>query len=170
MLGHHLGTDEIVAPFGHHAWIYVRNLTNESIYAGALGLEGMQKITVGTWHSTYHDGVWYNMERFYADEFSETNSVSLVKTLTASELATLNNAITNSSNDKWNNINNCSWFAAKMWNTVSDYEISPGIIPTPITLRNNMVENAGATTGLYIAEDLDVYVGGSDPQIYYIFD
>ena len=164
------GTDSaetgISAVVGHHAWIQVRNLTNNTITVGGLSVGPLKSVTIGTWSGEIHKGIFYNYEVYKQSRyssFSATESVYAVQVLTQSELNILNSKITLSSNDIWRTYNNCSSFAARMWNSVADYSVSAGVIPTPENLAESILEDAGGSTQLMLPNATKVYYGGADP-------
>ena len=83
-----------------------------------------------------HNGLWYNLESYFANQGAYDGRVSLSEEITQSELDTLNGII--NSNDKWSLFNNCSSFAAKTWNSVSGTSLSAGWINTPSNLKKSI--------------------------------
>ena len=152
---------------GHHSWIQVCNLTNEEILVGGLYVEPAQTITIGTWNGSAHRGVYYNVEIFYRNQFSTTESVYAVQLLTQEELEILNSQIVLDSNDSWDIYNNCSNFAKKMWNAVADYTVSAGIVPNPITLANNILGTLGGSTQLLLPTEGTTYYDAANPTRWY---
>ncbi len=151
---------------GHHAWIQVQNLTSNEITVGGLSIGPVECITIGTWQGKIHEGIFYNYEVYkqsVLSSFSSTESVYAVQLLTQSELNTLNSQIVLPSNDTWHSYNNCSSFAARMWNSVADYSVSAGIIPTPINLANSILSDAGGSTQLMLPSASEVFYGGANP-------
>lgn len=152
---------------GHHSWIQIFNHTTQTLTVGGLELPSLKGVTIGTWHGNVHDGIWYNLEDFYEHEFSTTQSVLATQSLTQTQLNTLTNNLKRSSNDDWSLGNNCSSFAARMWNLFSDYDVSAGIIPTPINLANSIVDDAGGYQSLSMPSTVsEVFYGGANPESY----
>lgn len=112
---------------------------------GGLDVPSLCAVSVGTWPMNTHNGIWYNLENYYGDEFSETESVYAIQLLNETQLNTLNTQIKRASNDDWSYTNNCSSFAARMWNLNSEFQVSAGIIPTPTNLKNSILNDAGGS-------------------------
>ena len=158
------------AAAGHHSWIQVQNIISNPIAVGGLTIPGFKAVTVGTWNGIMnrnHSGIWYGAESACASEFSNGESVYLSATLTVAELNRLTAQIRNGANDTWSLRKNCSYFASKMWNVIatSNNEVSAGLIPTPVNLKNSILENGGSV-GLNLPMDIGVYYGGANPVFF----
>ncbi|MBR3888748.1 MAG: hypothetical protein IKJ32_06580 [Clostridia bacterium] len=163
----------LAAAAGHHAWIQVQNLTNSEITVGGLPVGALKCVTIGTWHGSVHDGIFYNYEVYKQSEyssFSTTESVYAVQLLNQSELNVLNTQIVLPANDDWWATNNCSSFAEKMWNSVADYPVNAGIIDTPKALAESILEEAGGSTQLMLPNAEIAYYGGANPVEYKTID
>jgi len=152
---------------GHHSWITVRNLTSSEILVGGLNLPALKTFSIGTWTGNIHDGIFYNFEMYGRDEFSTSESVYKSLALTQSQLNTLNySGIRLAENDTWTHLNNCSSFAARMWNLNATTEISAGIIENPKNLASNILNNYGSTGLKLGSEYMGYYYGGANPIIF----
>ena len=127
-----------------HSWLYFENLTDKNITVGVYTLEPGKAVSVGTFKNTRSDGagVYYNVEAYCTAKYGSSGRVSLSETITASELAKVNGII--NSNNTWSLVHNCAWFAAKVWNSVSDIDVFSG--STPSCLKTSMKVESGYKT------------------------
>jgi hypothetical protein len=130
---------------GRHAWISFENTS--SAYQRLGGLDYYQGTggTVGTYGNlseTNHKGVHYNVESVKVNDHGIYKPrYSISAQITADQLSRVSKVIT--SNDVWTYLNNCSWFAAAVWNATGGTYISAGVIPTPKTLSDNIQKISG---------------------------
>jgi len=131
-----------------HAFIMVVNTHTKKIKVGRKSVKKGGSVTVGTFgNRSAHNGVWYNIEAYC---ISSSSRVSLTKAITSKQLKKVSKKIRN--NDKWGLIKNCSWFAAKVWNSINSgsNKVKPGVIPTPAKLAANIKEHKGYQTEIAI--------------------
>ncbi|MDR0784164.1 MAG: hypothetical protein LBE83_10470 [Propionibacteriaceae bacterium] len=130
--------------FGHAFLIVNNDLTSGFTVAGLTVPVGGQ-VTVGTFgNRTAGAGVYLNIEAYYAT--STDGRVSLSACITTSQLVTLNAKI--SASNSWTTGNNCSWFAATVWNAVvTDQQVNSGVpgLSTP----NDLIKSIKAKTTWY---------------------
>lgn len=137
--------------FGHHSWLAITNLNKETIKINSIALKSRETMTLGTWQGGIHNGIFYNVERFYYDkgEFSLNQSAYNMQLLNEFGLNYLNSIITNENNDVWSISNNCANFAERTWNSLSKQNsnhkviINAGIIKTPIKLYESILQSGG---------------------------
>lgn len=157
------GYTGIETGLGHHSWLVVKNLTLSNISVGGLQLASNKKHSVGTWKTPLHNGIFYNLEKYYENEMS-SQSVSISAYIDATSLSIINHAFTDSGYDTWLPTYNCTDFAIEIWNYAvdSNYQISAGIINTPRGLKNSILDLGGANT-LELSSVASVYYGGANP-------
>lgn len=118
-----------------HAWITIRNCTDNVLTVGHLDVSAGDTISIGTFgNRANHKGIWYNIEAYYN---SGASSVSKSVYLTLDQFNTVNSKI-NSSN-QWTATNNCSKFAVNVWNSAGLTQLSAGSVATPQNLYNSIV-------------------------------
>lgn len=113
-----------------HCWIYVENLTDDTMQIGAYELKSGEGVSIGTFGITRYDGygIYYNLEAYCQTRYGMSGYRTMTENLTQDELDTLHNGIKNYKNS-WNIFRNCIAFANKMWNLVSDKRLSNLIFP-----------------------------------------
>ena len=99
--------------------------------------------------------MWYNLEAKYVAQGAYDGRVSLSMELTSAQLDTINKVI--EASDSWSELNNCSSFAVKVWNSVSSVKLSNGTIGTPTNLRDSIKSKSGYWTNLNFTQDYKVY-------------
>lgn len=158
---------------GHHAWLTFKNVTNTTQPFGGCIVGAYNSYTVGTWQSSTHDGIFYNYESYYNDlgEFDSENSSYLAIAVTETDLAIINDYITDSSNDCWYAWQNCVNFSEGVWNSIasSANQISGGIGPikTPKLLKSNIDTKSMCSSGYVIpASGNGYYYRGANPIIF----
>ena len=122
-----------------HAWLVVDNISDSSIVVGRMTIPAGGTVSIGTFGPLYgRSGLWYNLEGYrYLYEGDFNGRVSLTKSITSSELSTMNVKI-NSYNDTWNILDNCSSFAKNVYNTVSLNNLTADTPNTPGGLKNSI--------------------------------
>lgn len=148
---------------GHHSWLVISNLTNSSIYIGGLSVPAGEMYSFGTWTGELHDGIYFNEEGLYYNEFSNSSKY-YGRTITQAELNIITTAVSSQEYDKWSRTYNCSSFAQDIWNiTAQDNEkVSAGLINTPKSLAQSIVD-IGGTVGKKIPFNKPRYYGGAVP-------
>lgn len=113
-----------------HCWIYVENLTGEALTVGIYEVEPYGAVSVGTFGHTRYDGwgIYYNVEAYSQTTYGMGKYITLSEELTKEEFTKLSNAV-KSYNNKWSWFKNCTSFAAKVWNSVSDVRVSAAVLP-----------------------------------------
>lgn len=130
-----------------HAFLSFKNTYSDPIGIGGLIVGRGCEITFGTWDLSVHRGVWYNLESYWINHANKMpNRISVSMKVTMSQVNVINFIIDMWGN-YWNLIENCSSFAASVWNNVSKIvsgpEISVGAIPTPQGLYNSIKKMDG---------------------------
>lgn len=124
-------------PQGGHAWITIKNRLGTDIQVGTFSVSPGQEISLGTFGNQFeHLGIWYNIESLNADHPNYIGRVSLSQFINFNQLATINTYIQN--NDSWSVYNNCSNFAAGVWNAVSDDDVKFSVWPMPSVLADEI--------------------------------
>ncbi len=128
-------------PAYFHVWIYIHNISGETIRVGAYDLPANEGVSVGSWGMTVLDswGIYYNIEAYASREKTENDYYTITKEISLQELETVSEEIT-----KWNYWDfffNCTVFACRVWNCVGDKYILP--VPLPlITLLQMAIQGA----------------------------
>lgn len=155
------------AQFGHHSWIAITNFCKTPIKINGITIKIFETMTIGAWQGGIHNGIFYNVERYYAEkgEFATENSAYKLETLNIFELNYLISIINNTANDTWSLTNNCATFAEKIWNTFASEEtkISAGIIKCPLKLYDNILAHGGKKGLILSSKEMDLYYGGKNP-------
>lgn len=128
-----------------HCWLYIDNLTNETFTVGAYSLGAYQGVSVATFGFTRHDGwgIYYNVEAYVLNTHGIGNCASFTEELTREELYELSDTILSQKNS-WSLFANCTSFAAKVWNTVSDKKIAGLVFPSFVKI---LMKLRGAKSG-----------------------
>jgi hypothetical protein len=142
----------------------ITNNSENDITIGAVTLKPGMNVTIGTFgnRQTEHNGIFYNLE---ATKPSEMKSyVSLQMNLDLDQISTINDFIAD--NDRWSIYNNCSSFASRLWNSVSDTELSSGFWwNTPSNLAGSIMKQDGYLTGRHF-DIADSYGYAKDGKFY----
>lgn len=149
--------------FGHHSWLVITNVTSSPIYVGGLSIPAGETYSFGTWHGNLHNGVYYNTEGFYYDEFGSTSKY-YGRTIDQYELNLITYAVSSPEYDKWYATYNCSSFAQDIWNisAPSNKQVSAGLVNNPKTLANS-ISSIGGVSGKKIPVNKPRYYGGAVP-------
>lgn len=127
--------------FNGHAFLTIENVNSNSIKAGKMTAYGHKTVSLGTWgNKSQHNGLWYNLESYFANNGEYDGRVSLSRYTTSSELNTINTYI--NLHDSWSVFSNCSSFATDAWNTISSTKLSAGWINTPSNLKSSIKQNS----------------------------
>ena len=147
---------------GAHAWISMENISSGYQRMGALDFYGGYGITIGTFGTQPHNGIYYNLEGVRVNYHNYYgNRYSLTVDIPASKLNTLNSYLTNEYYDDYNSVTkNCAFFASVMWGKVGTY-VNPGLIPTPKTLAENIQERSGYSYNRSVPYFSTIYYGSS---------
>lgn len=143
---------------GNHAFLSFKNTYSEPVRIGGLSVNRGQEITIGTFYYRSHQGIWYNLDSYLyhhagkASQFS--GRVSLTTTVTQNDVDSINSYI--SSHDTWTESNNCSSFAANVWNLVSSVTLSASYPGNPTVLANSIRSVSGYQTNRSIPDSTPV--------------
>ena len=113
-----------------HAWIYVENLTKETLQVGHYMLPPNEGVSVGLFSFTCEDGIgiYYNVESYCCNVHGGDGLVSITTDLDEDEMKKLSNKILKYPNH-WDPFFNCVYFAFSMWNSVSGRKLIPLVLP-----------------------------------------
>lgn len=119
-----------------HCWIYVENLTDETLRIGAYDLAAGEGVSIGSFGTSRHDGygIYYNVEAYCQTTYGFKSYKTLTEEINRAEFDKLHNEI-KKYNNNWNIFRNCLAFATKMWNTVSDRKLSNLLFPAFSSLQ-----------------------------------
>ena len=115
-------------PAVFHVWIYIQNISEETLKVGLYDLPTGEGVSVGTWGVVVDDGwgVYYNIEA-YGSGKEDIDYYTLTKSITLSDLEKISKKIT--SINYWDPFINCTVFSYRLWNCVSGKWLLP--IPLP---------------------------------------
>ena len=112
-----------------HAWIYIENTFDCDIPVGCYTAKPESGVSVGTFLFTRSDGggLYYNVETHVAEKYGLKSQAWLGMDITKDQLLKVNKEIV--SWNYWGLYLNCTFFASKVWNSVSDDFIMPMMFP-----------------------------------------
>lgn len=122
-----------------HAWIYIENLTDDTLRIGCYDCPKGQGVTLGTFFFVRVDGggTYYNVESYMGNKKSLKRTKSNSMLLTQEQLDVVNEKILKT--NEWTPFTNCCLFATKVWNSVADEHVAYGLFPfiTAISISSN---------------------------------
>ncbi len=135
-----------------HAWLVIENGTSSSYSFYNTTILAGETFSIGTWGNINDPdtnktvkGAWLNLEAYY--QMSDSTA-SLTIEITPSQLSIVSEK--SISMNKWSAINNCSYFASKVWNSVApnDKQVNSYFFPAnyPSTLKNSIQKISGYQT------------------------
>lgn len=126
-----------------HDWVYIENLTNETLQVGVYRVPPKQGVSLGNFGLTRADGngTYYNVEAYCGNHFSLSGMVATKDTLTRDALKKLSNVVLNTNH--WDPIVNCDSFAAVVWNAGSSKKVVPLLFPILMKLQILLYGNVG---------------------------
>lgn len=112
-----------------HSWIYIESTFDGEIPVGCYTVTPFGSVSVGTFLMTRRDGmgVYYNVERYSATKFGLRSANWLGMDITKDQLLKVNKEIKGW--NYWDLYFNCTFFASKVWNSVSDKFFMPMMFP-----------------------------------------
>ena len=112
-----------------HSWIYIESTFDGEIPVGCYTMKPFGSVSVGTFLFSRADGmgVYYNVERYCANEYGLKGQVWLGEDITKDDIETISREIKNW--NYWDPYFNCTFFASKVWNSVSDKFMMPLMFP-----------------------------------------
>ncbi len=129
-------------PAYFHVWIYIHNISEETLRIGAYDLPAGEGVSVGSWGMMFTDmwGVYYNVESFAAAGRDSGDYYSLTKQLTLEEVGEVGEEVRRF--NYWDPFFNCTVFAYRVWNCVDGSWLFP--LPLPwITLLQLAIYGGG---------------------------
>ena len=142
-------TRSIETLFGH-TWVYIENISNETLQIGAYACPPGQGVTVGTWALTRNDGwgIYYNLESYCINTFGAKRVRAMKDTLTRAELAKVSARVTKQNFWEFFFVN-CSFYAAAVWNAKRRKKVVPFIHPTVVWLQIMLHGDVGGSLKMY---------------------
>ena len=130
------------AIFGH-CWVYIENLSNETLQVGAYSCPPGQGVSVGNWFITRADGngIYYNVEAYCGNVYGVKGMTATKDTLTRAELKKVSRRA--AEQNQWGLFRNCSFYAAAVWNAGSSKKVIPFFHPTVVWLQILLHGNVG---------------------------
>lgn len=106
-----------------HAYVSIENISDSDIVLGkGYTLPSGQLVTIASWEFDAHGGIWFNIEPTYISQGWFVNRKSVTREADANAIARVNEYLLKSETDKWTIFNNCTHFAARLWNVAADGE------------------------------------------------
>lgn len=144
-------------PAYFHVWIYVHNISEETLKVGAYDLPADEGVSVGAWGMMLWDkwGVFYNRESYASRDRTADDYYSLTKEITLQELETVSKEIVRW--NYWDAFFNCIVFACRLWDCVEgDFILH---VPFPlITLLQMAIHGAERNAlEMFIPDEERVY-------------
>jgi len=123
-----------------HAWISVKNLSDDPFVIAGYTVDPDEELTIGTWAQEAYWGIWFNLESYYLKNNLYKGNVSVGREIADHVDLEILNSYTKDK-DTWNFSQNCTLFALGMWNTIAreDKMTINGII-TPAGLKAKIKE------------------------------
>lgn len=112
-----------------HSWIYIESTFDGEMPVGCYTVKPFGSVSVGTFLMTRRDGggVYYNVERYSATEFGLRSANWLGMDITKDQLLQVSEQIRGW--NYWDLYFNCTFFASKVWNSVSNKFFMPMMFP-----------------------------------------
>ncbi len=133
-------------PAFFHVWIYIQNISGDTLKIGPYDLPPNEGVSVGTWGMMLFDrwGVYYNMESYASNNRTADDYYALTKSVSAQDIEKISEEITRW--DYWDIFFNCTFFATRVWNCIGEKFILP--IPLPWIILLQMAINGGGQDDL----------------------
>ncbi|MDR0425772.1 MAG: hypothetical protein LBH24_01220 [Clostridiales bacterium] len=143
------GAPFMVPNFGH-SFLSVKNLSEGDLVVGRFVLPPGGEVSVGSWATSAHTGVWYNLESVYYDIGKYDSCTTLSAGIDAAGLDALSAHII--ADDRWAFFYNCTAFALDGWNAALPEagRITVGGMVTPNALKAELRRFAEAGRARYI--------------------
>lgn len=158
-----------------HAWLVIENGTDNEYDFYNTTIEAGETVSIGTWGNVedpdtgnVYKGAWLNLEAYYG--WGTSNTASLTITINEDQLSAVSDKCIDMNN--WTLINNCSYFASKVWNSVApdDMQVSSYFFPAnfPSTLKKNIQKIEGHQTNRAFASNDNTGYCTNDTTFKYI--
>lgn len=121
-----------------HSWIYIESTFDGEIPVGCYTMKPFGSVSVGTFLFSRSDGggLYYNVERYCANEYGLKGQHWLGMDITKDDLETVSKEIKGW--NYWGLYLNCTFFASKVWNSVSGKFIMPMMFPVFIKMQTKI--------------------------------
>lgn len=116
-------------PAFFHTFIYIHNISSETLRVGVYDLPPGEGVSVGTWALAVFDGwgVYYNVEAYASRNRDKYDYFTLTKTLDKNEFEKVSEEICRF--NWWDPIFNCTVFVYRVWNAAGGKWMLP--LPLP---------------------------------------
>ncbi len=156
------------AIFGH-CWVYIENISDETLQVGAYRCPPGQGVSLGNWFITRSDGngIYYNVEAYVGNVFGTGGMSAIKDTLTRAELQNVSRKAAKL--NYWGLFYNCSFYAAMVWNAGSGKKVVPLLHPTGIWLQIKLRGDVGKVPMFFPARDQVLrQVGSGENALTYV--
>ena len=147
-----------------HCFLSVKNIKSSTITVGHQNLSSNNKLSIGTWPTSYHYGIHYNYENYDNGGWKSRPCATLSVTITDLGVSALNTILHNSSYNTWTISNTCASFASYVWNQLipsTYYQVT--VSWQPSVVYSSITSISGYSTTSVIPNNSNVgYVSASD--------
>lgn len=144
-------------PAFFHVWIYIKNLSDETLRIGAYDLPAQEGVSIGSWGMMVTDmwGVYYNVESYASKDRDSNDYYSLTKELDIQDIEKVSEEVRRF--NYWDPIFNCTVFAYRVWDCVGGKWLFP--FPLPWITLIQLAIHGGKTGALemFVPERTDVF-------------
>lgn len=144
-------------PAFFHTFIYIHNISSETLRVGVYDVPAGEGVSVGTWAMAVFDGwgVYYNVEAYASRNRDAGDYFSLTKTLNKQELEKVSEEV--SRFNWWDPIFNCTVFVYRVWNAAGGKWLFP--FPLPWITEIQMAIHGGKIGELrmFVPDESEVY-------------
>lgn len=103
-----------------HAYTSIQNVSDDTIILGkGYELPAGATVTIASWEFDAHGGIWFNIEPTYINQGWFVERKSVTRAADKEAVARINEYLKKSETDKWTLTNNCTHFAARLWNAAA---------------------------------------------------
>ncbi len=141
----HIVGEVTVVTTKDHSWIIIENTSTQPIILGVFVLPPGEEVTISSRYIIgVHRGIWYNVEpHFHYHEGFYQNRLSLTRLITDEDIELIKEFLAD--NNYWNLTQNCTSFAANLWNRISkDKKLDAGRPNLPSKLFKSIERIEGA--------------------------
>lgn len=148
-----------------HSWIAIRNNTYDSIFIGDIEIAPEEDLSFSAWMFEGYNGVVFNLESYIDNTTNRyTDNYSASIEIEEKDLPKIDEYIKN--NNRWNFIQNCSYWSSHLWNKIvkdEKYKIKEQIIlytPAKLIKSINQFTNSGKNIKMRLNQDPFLYYNG----------
>ncbi len=147
-----------VQGFPGHVWLYIENISDKPIEVGHYTVPVNEGVSIGLLSVSVSDGwgIYYNIESYCNNKFTNNGCYSLTESVTIKELETISESIKNYMNH-WDPVLNCVLFATNIWNSISDKKLVYMMLPLFTQIQISIHGGKANTLNMYFPSADKVY-------------